>query len=109
VLGVAVWPPVWQLNIHINCPRLRAADMAIDRVTTTDFFDKRVAAIALGAFPHDSSAGEALREIEELRHAVAHAGDYAITPESAQKVAGTVRAARRLIGDLYSQMQPQDG
>ncbi len=80
---------------------LQAEGMAIDRVTTTDFYDKRVCVVKLKAFADNESADVSLAEIERLRHAVAHAGDYAITPERARKLAKVVRSARSLIAELH--------
>jgi hypothetical protein len=81
---------------------LQASDMAIDRVSTTEFGDKRRLAVEMGAFGNTVSAATALTDIERLRNLVAHAGDYAITSARARAVAGTVRSTKALIKELYA-------
>ena len=77
---------------------LQDNDMAIDRITTTEFGDKRDAALKLGAFPDSKKLRECqLNAIEKLRNSVAHSGDYALTSENAKKVAQTVRDALEII------------
>ena len=91
--------------------KLQHRNMAIDRITTTDFCDKRDAALKLDAFP-DNKNNKKLRErqlkdIEKLRDTVAHAGDYALTPENARKVAQTVREALEIITFLEKSLTVQ--
>jgi len=86
---------------------LQKSNMAIDCISTTDFCDKRDAVLSLGDFPGQKKAvKKKLKAIEKLRHSVAHAGDYALTPEKAKDVAQTVRWARELINTLQSQLMP---
>jgi len=81
---------------------LQAADMALDRVSTTEFADKRKLAVEMGAFKDSASSANALRDIEQLRNLVAHAGDYAIVPARARNLGRTVRSARALIQELHA-------
>ncbi|MBD2075494.1 hypothetical protein H6F86_16645 [Phormidium sp. FACHB-592] len=84
---------------------LQKSNMAIDRISTTDFRDKRDAALNLGAFSGlENEAKRKLEAIGKLRNSVAHAGDYALTPTTAKDVAQTVRWARELIHMLQSQI-----
>ncbi len=87
-----------QSKIEGKWNQLQQSNMAIDRISTTDFCDKGDAALKLGAFPDSKRLrGRQLKDIEELRNAVSHAGDYALTPENAKQVAQTVRAALEII------------
>lgn len=72
-------------------------NMAIDKLSVSEFCDKRELALHLGAFSNKSAARKKLKYVEWLRHAVMHSGDYALTAENAQLVACTVRFARELI------------
>ncbi len=61
--------------------------------------------LKLGAFPGQKNAVEKkLRAIESLRNSVAHAGDYALTPEKAKEVAQTVHWARELIHMIQAKL-----
>lgn len=84
-----------------------AEDMAIDRLSCTDFCDKRSIALRFGAFARKAEAKRNLKLVEKVRNSVAHAGDYALTVDRAQNVAAMVRAARSLIDDLRRNRQPQ--
>jgi len=54
--------------------------------------------LKLDAFPDNKKLRERqLKDVEKLRDTVAHAGDYALTPENARKVAQTVREALEII------------
>jgi hypothetical protein len=90
---------------------LQAADMALDRVSTTEFADKRKLAVEMGAFRDRASSASALRDIEQLRNLVAHSGDYAITPARARNLGRTVRSARALIQELHASInhRPEGG
>lgn len=79
--------------------------MAIDKLSVSEFCDKRELALNLGAFPSKSTARKKLKYVEWLRHAIAHSADYALTPENAQHVACTVRAARELIQILQTSLE----
>ena len=78
---------------------------ALDLVSVTEFCDKRDAALNLGAFPSKSAARKKLRDIEWLRHAVMHSGDYALTPENARRVSRTMRQTREAIAILQDSLE----
>lgn len=82
--------------------KLRNGNLAIDKLTATEFGDKVDVLLRTVRFP-DIPPGPARRElvwIEELRNSVTHAGDYALTPANARKTVETVRAARLWIDRL---------
>jgi hypothetical protein len=66
----------------------------------TEFCDKRCIALKLGAFASRGAAERNLKLIEQVRNSVAHAGDYALTADTAREVARMVRAARSVIQEL---------
>ncbi|HEY9613786.1 hypothetical protein [Allocoleopsis sp.] len=80
-------------------------NMAMDKLSVSEFCDKRELALALGAFSNKSAARKKLKYVEWLRHAVMHSGDYALTRENAQMVACTVRFARELIHTLQDSLE----
>lgn len=80
-------------------------NMAMDKLSVSEFCDKRELAISLGAFPSKSAAKKKLKFVEWLRHAVMHSGDYALTPENAQYVAYAVRCAQELIQMLQDSLE----
>ncbi|HEY9834253.1 MAG TPA: hypothetical protein V6D26_27120 [Stenomitos sp.] len=80
-------------------------NMAMDKLSVSEFCDKRELALNLGAFSNKSAARKQLKYVEWLRHAVMHSGDYALTPENAQLVACTVRFARELIHTLQDSLE----
>ncbi|HBB35908.1 MAG TPA: hypothetical protein DDZ80_15100 [Cyanobacteria bacterium UBA8803] len=82
-------------------------NMAMDKLSVSEFCDKRELALALGAFSNKSAARKKLKYVEWLRHAVMHSGDYALTPENAELVACTVRFARELIQNLQDSLEIQ--
>lgn len=90
--------------------RLKTNDLAIDRLSATQFCDKRVLLVKLG-FPVLSkrAARTELEDIEDLRDSVAHAGDYALTRDNALSTVATVRKTRRWIGDLERELNGSEG
>ena len=80
-------------------------NMAMDKLSVSEFCDKRELALDLGAFSNKSAARKKLKYVEWLRHAVMHSGDYALTPENAQLIACTVRFARELIQMLQDTLE----
>lgn len=80
-------------------------NMAMDKLSVSEFCDKRELAISLGAFPSKSAAKKKLKFVEWLRHAVMHSGDYALTPENAQYVTYAVRCAQELIQMLQGSLE----
>lgn len=93
-------------KIEAQWSKLQKGNLAIDRITAAEFCDKRDACLKLGAFPHHKNQiKDQLERIEKLRNSVAHAGDYAITLENAQKVSETIRFALALIHQLQTALQ----
>ncbi len=85
--------------------RLKANDLAIDRLSATQFCDKRVLLVRLGfPVPSKGAARTELEKIENLRDSVAHAGDYALTRDNALNTIATVRKTRRWIGVLEREL-----
>jgi hypothetical protein len=92
-------------KIETQWDMLQQGNLAIDRITAAEFCDKREACLKLGAFPdQEKQVKEQLERIEKLRNSVAHAGDYAITLENAQKVSETIRFALKLIKQLQASL-----
>lgn len=87
----------------------RRDNTAIDKISASEFCDKREAALKLGAFARKTTARKQLQDVEWLRHAVMYSGGYALTPENAQRVAYTVRAARELIQVLQDSLKREKG
>lgn len=78
---------------------LQSLNLAIDILTATDFGDKWKLLEKLG-FPAAVSEPKDLQLVEHLRHSVAHAGDYALIPENAEKTIEAVKRARTWIKRL---------
>lgn len=93
-------------KIEAQWNKLQQGNLAIDRITAAEFCDKRDACLKLGAFPQPTKPVKSqLERIEQLRNSVAHAGNYAINLENAQKVAQTVRFALALIQQLQASLR----
>jgi hypothetical protein len=83
--------------------KLQGADMNVDKLTASQFCDKREAIVKLFDLPvSNSRARDELKRIEELRNHVAHAGDYAATRNAALKTIDTVALAETWINRLES-------
>ena len=95
-----------QEKINSKWKNLLENNLAVDRITTTDFCDKRDAYLKLNKFPPgDKKPTErGLKAIENLRDSIAHAGDYALTPKKAETVAETVRQAKEIIQTLQKEL-----
>jgi hypothetical protein len=81
--------------------QLNANDLELDRITATQFADKRQILVKSGLLP--CSRTQAEREfgaIEKLRNGVAHASSYASTRESAEQTIEAVRLAKKWIAVL---------
>ena len=81
--------------------KLQSKNLAIDQINATYFADKRQILIKSGLLR--SSRTKAEKEfgaIEELRNDLAHASDYALTLDGAQKVIATVKLSRKWIEHL---------
>jgi CBS domain-containing protein len=87
-------------DVEDKWTKYNRADLAIDRLACTEFCDKRCIALKLGAFASRGAAERNLKLIEQVRNSVAHAGDYALTADTAREVARMVRAARSVIQEL---------
>jgi hypothetical protein len=79
---------------------LQSNNLAIDKVAATQFTDKVDVLLKLRPPDGKTKARKELKRVERLRDGVAHAGDYALTRENAEKTVSTVLAARRWIADL---------
>lgn len=84
---------------------LQANNLAVDKLTATEFADKRDVILDLRPPSRKKRAKKELGRIERLRNSVAHAGDYALTQENAEKTVTTVRAARQWIADLQGDLE----
>lgn len=83
--------------------RLRNNNLAVDRLTATQFRDKRDLLLELGFVANKKRkvAKKELNDIEQLlRNPLAHAGDFALDEEKALEVVRTVRIARCWIARL---------
>lgn len=90
--------------------RLQTEDLAIDRLSATQFCDKRELLVKLGfPVPSKGAARKQLKEIENLRNSVAHAGDYALTRDNALSTVATVRSTRQWIDDLERELDESQG
>jgi hypothetical protein len=86
--------------------RLRKHNLAVDRLTATQFCDKRDLLLKLNFVSGNNQKAEAKKDLENveqlLRNPLAHAGDFALNEEKALEVVSTVRTARHWIGRLES-------
>ena len=84
--------------------RLRNNNLAIDRLTATQFCDKRDLLLKLEFVSGKKQKAGAKKDLENveqlLRNPVAHAGDFALDEKKALEVVSTVRTARHWIGRL---------
>lgn len=88
-------------NIEKQWKKLQANDLAIDRLTATHFSDKYKLVMKLSSLEDPEESENELYRIKELRNRVAHAGDYALTQETAREtieVVGLTRKWIRLLG-----------
>jgi len=84
---------------------LEVNNLAIDKLTATEFADKRDVLLELRSPDKKNKAKKELGRVERLRNSVAHAGDYALTRENAKKTVTTVRAAQQWIADLQGDLE----
>lgn len=88
---------------------LQAGDLAVDRLTATEFCDKREALIKSGDWQMSRTrARNELEPVEDLRNSIAHAGDYASTPETAHQTVETVRLTQQWIERLSADFNGRD-
>jgi CBS domain-containing protein len=94
-----------QERIETRWRRLESDNMAIDRLTATEFGDKiSILSKWLGRLPARLPASPSLlatlREAERLRHVVAHSGDYAKDRKNAQQTSRRVEESLSAVGWL---------
>jgi hypothetical protein len=92
--------PTRRKNIEDKWSTLRAGNMEIDRIHATEFCDKRDVILKSDLrLPNLSrtQAEKQLREVEELRNNLAHAGDIASNETRALQTVDSVRLARQWI------------
>jgi len=82
-----------------------AADGLIDPILFTDFCDKKELLLACRypSLPTTSTARK-LRAVERVRNSIAHASDFALTPDQARTVAKTVREMMALKAVLENEL-----
>jgi hypothetical protein len=85
---------------------LRKANAELTRLECMDFADKRDAVLRLGGLSgwSKNKAKECLEDIEQLRNKVAHAADYAASPEEARRTVFLLRELRRVLDSLRSSL-----
>jgi hypothetical protein len=92
-------------QVNAKWAELEGNNLAIDKLTATEFADKRDVLLELRPPDRKKKAQKELGRIERLRNSVAHAGDYALTQKNAEKTVTTVRAARQWIADLQGDLK----
>jgi len=85
-------------KLEYRLRRRRTANLVLPVIEFADLSDKRLVLVALCGL--DASADQELREIEELRNAVAHARDYARTFDDLRKFIERMSLARNWINRL---------
>jgi hypothetical protein len=81
-----------QSKIHEEIQKSKESDSFVDPLLFTQFADKRTIIAKLCQISGSKSALQVrLKQIENLRDKVAHANEYAATPEQARKVCALVR------------------
>jgi hypothetical protein len=84
---------------------LNSRDMAVDRITATQFADKRQILIESGLLQGSRTKVKAeFGAIERLRDSIAHASDYALTLDNANKTIKTVKMAQEWINYLQKRV-----
>lgn len=94
-----------RIQVNDKWAGLQSSNLAIDKLTATEFGDKRDVLLKLWPPASKKRAEKDLGRIERLRNSVAHAGDYALTQENAEKTVTTVRAARQWIAELQGDLE----
>jgi predicted transcriptional regulator len=98
-----------QTKINDSWASRQKNNLAIDKISTTELDDKSTAVIELGAFPDRECARKRLEWVVKLRHSVAHAGDFALTPENADRVAQVTRDIKKLISEMHDALKEVGG
>lgn len=87
-----------------NWNHLRKNNLAVDKLTATQFGDKRDLLLKLDFVRGDKQKANAKKDLEKverlLRNPVAHASDFALDEEMALEVVSTVRIGRQWIDRL---------
>ena len=88
----------------------RYSQVAIDKLTVTEFCDKRVIIKKSQIIfnENDGKIENILKDIQNLRDSLAHAGDYAATSDSAKSVAKIVRNTLGIISTLKKEIQTKE-
>jgi hypothetical protein len=94
-----------QQKIKDEMSNARAGDSYVDSLLFTQFCDKKE--IVTLNFPEDRrEAHEAkLSKIEKLRNSIAHANEYAASPNQAKIVCEVVRELLELRGELHAELE----
>jgi hypothetical protein len=89
--------------------KLREANAEVTRLECMEFADKRDAVLKLGGLSNWSKneAEKCLDDIRELRDKIAHAADYAASPEDARRTVFLLRELRRVLGGLRSSLNSE--
>ena len=83
--------------------RLNCSNMAIDKLTATEFADKKRIVHQQDGLPWNGKQFKKdMEKVQWLRDAVVHAGEYAATKENALKTVATVRICQHWIDTLRS-------
>ncbi len=90
-----------QRRVEDKFVELQAANLAIDKLTATDFCDKREILRRIRSWPFSRNAIEKeFGEVEWLRNSLAHAGEYAGTRTNANRTLQAVRHCETWINRL---------
>jgi len=97
--------PCRKASVNQEWEKLRQNNMAIDMLSATQFCDKRTILLKSNLFTSKLSststskniAKDIFEKIEKLRDSVAHAGDYALTEDTAKEVSKIVRDIQKFI------------
>lgn len=82
--------------------KLQGGEMELDKLLAAEFCDKKEAMVnSVQPLPcGKGKAAKQIERIEDLRNAIAHAGEYAATHQAAFHCAETVRLTQSWIGYL---------
>jgi predicted transcriptional regulator len=91
-----------RVKVQAKWDELKKSKAELDRLECTEFADKRDALVELGGLVGWSKTKltETLGSVERLRNEVAHASEYASSPDEAKKTVRLTRELGKLIADL---------
>jgi hypothetical protein len=91
-----------QIKVQAKWDDLKKLKAELDLLECTEFADKRDALVELGGLTgwSKNKLTETLGSVERLRNKVAHASEYASSPEEARKTIRLTRELGKLIADL---------